>query len=91
MKTRAIATAMRPGYNSGGIFVYFPVSGRTNRQITRMKIILPLLLATLFVTTTQAEKISALIVDGRNNHDWSITTDALRATLQATGEFKVHV
>ena len=34
-------------------------------------------------------KLSVLIVDGRNNHNWQITTDALRATLEATGRFIV--
>jgi len=36
-------------------------------------------------------KISVLIVDGRNNHDWQTTTDALRAGLETTGRFKVVV
>ncbi len=36
-------------------------------------------------------KISVLIVDGRNNHNWQITTDALRATLEASGRFTVTV
>ncbi len=35
--------------------------------------------------------IRVLIVDGRNNHDWRVTTDALRATLKATGRFEVSV
>ena len=30
-------------------------------------------------------------MDGRNNHDWQITTDALRATLESTGRFEVSV
>lgn len=35
--------------------------------------------------------IQALIIDGRNNHDWNSTTDHLRATLEATGRFEVKV
>ncbi|NNE90250.1 MAG: ThuA domain-containing protein, partial [Verrucomicrobiales bacterium] len=35
-----------------------------------------------------AEPLKALIVDGRNNHDWQTTTDALRAILQSTGRFE---
>ena len=35
--------------------------------------------------------IRVLIVDGQNNHDWQTTTDALRATLNATGLFSVDV
>lgn len=36
-------------------------------------------------------KISVLILDGRNNHDWKATTEALRATLETTGLFDVSV
>lgn len=32
-----------------------------------------------------------LVIDGRNNHDWEVTTDALVATLEATGRFVVTV
>jgi hypothetical protein len=52
-----------------------------------MKTIIQLLaLFFLFSGNLQAIKpIRLLIVDGRNNHNWQITTDALRATLEATG------
>lgn len=36
-------------------------------------------------------KPAILIIDGRNNHDWRTTTDALRATLESTGLFAVEV
>ena len=36
-------------------------------------------------------RIRALIIDGRNNHDWVSTTDFLRATLESTGMFEVEV
>ena len=32
-----------------------------------------------------------LLIDGRNNHDWATTTDALRATLEHSGRFEVTV
>ncbi len=35
--------------------------------------------------------LRALIIDGRNNHDWRSTSDFLRATLEATGRFEVSV
>ena len=38
-----------------------------------------------------AGKISIVILDGRNNHDWKTTTASLKATLEATGRFDVHV
>ena len=37
------------------------------------------------------DKLSVLIIDGRNNHDWRVTTDALRSTLQHSGRFEVSV
>ena len=33
--------------------------------------------------------LKALIVDGRNNHNWETTTDALRAILEGNGRFTV--
>lgn len=43
------------------------------------------------VTGAQAaERLTAVIIDGANNHDWRSTTDALRATLEATGRFDVR-
>jgi glucose/arabinose dehydrogenase/mono/diheme cytochrome c family protein len=38
-----------------------------------------------------AAPIRVLIIDGRNNHNWETTTDALRATLEATQMFEVTV
>ena len=35
--------------------------------------------------------VRVLLLDGQNNHDWRTTTDALRATLLATGRFTVVV
>ncbi len=38
-----------------------------------------------------ANKIKVLIVDGVNNHDWEVTTDAVRASLETAGIFEVTV
>ena len=48
-------------------------------------------LATAAGLSSDEEALRVLIIDGRNNHDWRITTDALRATLEATGRFTVAV
>lgn len=40
---------------------------------------------------TAAEKLRALIVDGRNNHDWRTTTTILKADLEQSGRFQVDV
>lgn len=42
-------------------------------------------------STLYAKPISVLILDGQNNHDWRTTTEAVKATLQATGLFQVDV
>ncbi|MBI1375641.1 MAG: hypothetical protein GC159_23265 [Phycisphaera sp.] len=36
-------------------------------------------------------RVRVLIIDGQNNHDWRVTTNALRATLERTGVFDVTV
>ena len=38
-----------------------------------------------------AGQIKVLIIDGVNNHDWEMTTEATKATLEQTGRFKVDV
>ncbi|MEM7390846.1 MAG: ThuA domain-containing protein, partial [Verrucomicrobiota bacterium] len=55
------------------------------------RISLLLILLAPFTTDRVNAAQSVLIVDGRNNHDWAITTDALQATLKATGRFDVNV
>ena len=49
------------------------------------------LLCVLCAFVVQADPIRVLIVDGRNNHNWKVTTDSLQATLKATGRFMVDV
>ena len=51
-----------------------------------------ILLIPFFSVAALAQRpLSALIVDGRNNHDWIETTEALRATLEHSGRFVVTV
>ncbi|MDA9924321.1 ThuA domain-containing protein [Verrucomicrobiales bacterium] len=54
----------------------------------RLLILLSLLIAS---PSLAKDSIRALIIDGRNNHDWRATTDYLRATLDSTGRFDVTV
>ena len=51
------------------------------------------LLATLslVVTTTAAEKIKVLILDGQNNHKWKDTSPVLKQILEEPGIFAVEV
>lgn len=61
-------------------------------SILRTALALALLPVSCLVAQDQASgKLRALLVDGRNNHDWRSTTDALRAILEATGRFDVTV
>src|SRR5437762_4549237 len=45
----------------------------------------------LAVTCTAAPKLSALIVDGMNNHDWAAGTRAIQSILEGSGRFTVEV
>ncbi|MFT4548038.1 MAG: hypothetical protein ACI8XO_000040 [Verrucomicrobiales bacterium] len=36
-------------------------------------------------------RVPVLVIVGRNHHDWAVTTDALRATLELTGRVSVSV
>ena len=49
------------------------------------------LLGMLPLTAAEPGKIRVLIVDGRSNHDWQLTTRAIRAILEPTGLFEVAV
>src|SRR5437763_2832371 len=42
-------------------------------------------------TCAAAPKLSALIVDGMNNHDWAAGTRAIQTILEGTGRFTVDV
>lgn len=60
--------------------------------MSAIRLLFFLLLALLpCATNAAADRVRVLIVDGQNNHDWKATTDALRATLRATGRFAVEV
>jgi mono/diheme cytochrome c family protein/glucose/arabinose dehydrogenase/type 1 glutamine amidotransferase len=61
------------------------------RFLCHFRFLLVAALSGYSVAAETPEQIRALIVDGRNNHDWEITTDALRATLESTGRFAVSV
>jgi len=50
-----------------------------------------LFLALSLSSLADEPRIKALIIAGRNNHDWHRTTAMLKATLEATGRFTVDV
>jgi type 1 glutamine amidotransferase len=50
-----------------------------------------LLYLTLSCATAQQKVLSALIIDGVNNHDWAAGTRAIQSTLEGTGRFRVTV
>ncbi len=57
-----------------------------------MKFRLAVLALVLVSTSPGADrKLSALIIDGMNNHDWAAGTRAIRSTLEGTGRFTVEV
>ena len=57
-----------------------------------MKPIITLTFLALAITVTQAaEKLSILIIDGQNNHNWRATSPVIKAGLEETGRYKVEV
>ena len=50
-----------------------------------------LIIVCLSFTSFAESPLRVLIIDGRNNHDWVATTQALRATLEHSGRFSVQV
>ena len=57
-----------------------------------MKPIINLTFLALAITVTQAaEKLSILIIDGQNNHNWRATSPVIKAGLEETGRYKVEV
>lgn len=57
-----------------------------------MNIRLTILLSLLFIPFAHSiDKIDVLIVDGRSNHNWRVTTDSIRATLDSSGRFNVSI
>ena len=47
--------------------------------------------AILMAVVSQAAPMKALLIDGRNNHDWKATTPVLKKLLEETGLFEVTV
>ena len=57
-----------------------------------MKPIITLTFLALAITVTQAaEKLSILLIDGQNNHNWRATSPVLKAGLEKTGRYKVEI
>ena len=57
-----------------------------------MKPITTLTFLALSITVAQAtEKLSILLIDGQNNHNWRATSPVLKAGLEKTGRYKVEV
>lgn len=50
-----------------------------------------LLLAMMAGTSSAADKIDVLIIDGQNNHDFERTTPYLKQILEKTGRFRTYV
>ena len=50
-----------------------------------------LLLAMMAGTSSAADKIDVLIIDGQNNHDFERTTPYLKQILEQTGRFRTYV
>src|SRR5664279_1513742 len=57
--------------------------------LTRRSLLLSSVAAPL--ARAQPRKLSALVIDGINNHDWKAGTQVIRSVLESTGRFTVDV
>ena len=73
-----------PALDSGSIH-HMPTNSMKKTIITLFFIIIG------FQVLQAADKISILLVDGQNNHNWKATTPVLKAGLEETGRFTVDV
>ena len=48
-------------------------------------------MAALSYSAGAAPKLSALVIDGMNNHDWEAGTRAIQSILEGSGRFTVTV
>lgn len=65
-------------------------------QLSFFRLVLLSLLAVSSVQLTplwaqQADKISVLLIDGQNNHNWKATTPLIQQVLEGCGRFDVDV
>jgi type 1 glutamine amidotransferase len=62
---------------------------QVNKQI--MILLLPIILNFSGLLGCQSKMINVLILSGKNNHNWELTTPAIQNTLEESGRFKVMV
>ena len=65
-------------------------------QLSSFRHVLLSLLFVSFVQLTplwgqQADKISVLLIDGQNNHNWKATTPLIQQVLEGCGRFNVDI
>ena len=62
-------------------------------HMKKWSVIFPTLIIALTasLTASAAEKMSVLLVDGQNNHNWKLTTPILKDALESSGKFDVTV
>src|SRR4051794_9437644 len=65
--------------------------GNTDRDVMKLLFTAFLLLAGLLPARAADRKLSALVIDGMNNHDWAAGTRAIQSILEGTGRFRVDV
>jgi type 1 glutamine amidotransferase len=64
---------------------------KTPRCLTSLLVLCTLSLALAANPAAAVEKLSVLLVDGQNNHNWRATTPILKAFLEKSGRFTVNV
>ena len=65
-------------------------TGITGFRLMMMRLLL-VMVVSLYASAAAASKLSALVIDGMNNHDWAAGTRAIQSILEGSGRFTVSV
>src|SRR5450759_169116 len=65
-------------------------TGITGFRLMMMRLLL-VMVVSLYASAAAGPKLSALVIDGMNNHDWAAGTRAIQSILEGSGRFTVTV
>src|SRR5665811_1561866 len=65
-------------------------TGITGVRLMMMRLLL-VMVVSLYASAAAGPKLSALVIDGMNNHDWAAGTRAIQSILEGSGRFTVSV
>src|SRR5664279_1905744 len=90
-KLRSLRLCSDYAPRNGGMAAWTGCStGITGFRLTMMRLLL-VMVVSLYASAAAGPKLSALVIDGMNNHDWAAGTRAIQSILEGSGRFTVSV